>query len=112
MAPLPVVVAKVPAEYIKDKDQYRGMLKANMAMKQRDYTTAFSIYEKVYTGFPDDILADDALFKAALLQENYLNQPEKAKELYEKLIITYKGSVYAVEASAKFRKLRGDVLTQ
>ena len=34
--PIDEIVAKVPAEYIKDKDQYRGMLKANMAAMNFD----------------------------------------------------------------------------
>jgi tetratricopeptide (TPR) repeat protein len=86
------------------------MLRAQVAMKKRDYPAAFDYYEKVYTKYGDDVLADDALFKAAQLQEKYLNKPEKAKELYEKLILDYKGSVYAVEARNRFRMLRGDVV--
>ena len=84
------------------------MLRAQMALKKRDYTAAFDYYEKVYTKYSDDVYADDALFKAAQVQEKFLNNPTKAKELYEKLILDYKGSVYGVEARNRFRILRGD----
>lgn len=86
------------------------MLRAQISLKQRNYNEAFTYYEKVYTKYGDDVLADDALFKAAQLQEKFLNNPGKAKELYEKLIIDYKGSVYAVEARNRFRILRGDTI--
>jgi TolA-binding protein len=86
------------------------MLKASMAFKKKDYTQALAFYTKVYTDYSTDILADDALFKAAELEEQYLNAPDKAKELYEKLMLNYQGSVYVVEARNRFRKLRGDAV--
>ena len=86
------------------------MLRAEIAMKKRDYAAALKQYEKVYTTYGQDVLADDALYKAAQLQERYLNEPEKAKNLYEKLITEYKGSVYSVDARNRYRMLRGDSL--
>lgn len=86
------------------------MLRATMAMKKRNYPEALGFYEQVYTKYATDILADDALFKAAQLEEKYLNDPEKAKALYEKIILDYKGSVFGVEAKNRYRVLRGDVV--
>jgi TolA-binding protein len=86
------------------------MERAQIAFKKRDYKTALAFYEKVYTEYGKDILGDDALFKAAELEEQYLNEPLKAKDLYEKLIISYPGSVYTVEARSRFRRLRGDAV--
>jgi hypothetical protein len=37
-----------------------------------------------------------------------LNDPEKAKSLYEKLFMEYSDSTFAIEARKKFRELRGD----
>jgi TolA-binding protein len=86
------------------------MARASIAFKKRDYATALGYYEKVYTNYSKDILADDAIYQAAILNEKYLNNKEKAKTLYQKLILEYPGSVYAVEATDHYRKLRGDVV--
>ena len=101
------ITSQYPGHSLED-DMW--MLRAQMALKKRDYNGAFEFYEKVYTKYADDALADDALFKAAQLQEKFLNNPAKAKELYEKLITDYKGSVYGVEARNRFRILRGDAV--
>ena len=101
------ITSQYPGHSLED-DMW--MLRAQMALKKRDYTGAFEFYEKVYTKYADDVLADDALFKAAQLEEKFLNNPAKAKELYEKLITDYKGSVYGVEARNRFRILRGDAV--
>lgn len=106
-AKLDSIISLFPGNSLEDDI---WMLRAKMSMKQRNYTSAFEYYEKVYTKYGEDVLADDALFRAAQLEENFLNNPTKAKELYEKLILNYKGSVYAVEARNRFRILRGDVL--
>ena len=86
------------------------MMRAQIAFKKREYKQAFDFYQKVYTNYGTDVLGDIALFKAAELEERYLNDAPAAKSLYEKLILTYKGSVYAVEARNRFRRLRGDVI--
>jgi hypothetical protein len=44
------------------------------------------------------------------LYETKLNEPEKAKNLYERLFLEFTGSVYAVEAREKYRAMRGDQL--
>ncbi len=86
------------------------MMRGDISFKKRDYNKALGFYQKVYTDFGEDVLGDVAMFKAAELEERYLNDPVKAKDLYEKLILTYHGSVYAVEARNRFRRLRGDVV--
>ena len=42
------------------------------------------------------------------MYENQLSDPEKAKELYEKLFIDFSNSTLAVEARKRYRILRGD----
>ena len=84
------------------------MARATIAFKKRDYAAALGYYEKVYTEFSKDVLADDALYQAAVLNEKFLNNKDLAKVLYQKLILEYPGSVYAVEATDHYRKLRGD----
>ncbi len=86
------------------------LMRGDIAFKKRDYAKALGYYQNVYTNYGTDILGDVSMFKAAELEERYLNDPAKAKDLYEKLIMTYHGSVYAVEARNRFRRLRGDAL--
>lgn len=82
--------------------------KARIYRKKKEYSKAAEYYDKVYTGYQYDILADNALFEAAELYERKLNDTEKAKALYEKIITDYPGSLYTVEARKRFRRLRGD----
>lgn len=84
--------------------------KARIAEKQNHYDSATNYLEKVYTNYENDILADDALFKAAKLYENRLNDLEKAKATYEMIILDHKASVYKIKARENFRRLRGDVM--
>lgn len=58
----------------------------------------------------NDILIDDALFYLAELYDYHLNQSEKAKEYYEKIVIDHASSIYLVPARKRYRKLRGDVI--
>jgi hypothetical protein len=58
--------------------------------------------------FKEGILVDNALFKMAEIYEKRLAKPEKAMELYEKILFDFPGSLFTVEARKRFRKLRGD----
>ena len=82
--------------------------KGGIEAKRHNYEKAIEFYENVYTKFAYDILADDAIFKAALILEENLSKPEKAAELYEKIIFDYGESVYAVEARKRYRMLSGN----
>lgn len=55
-----------------------------------------------------DILADDAHYYLAELYLNILNDTQKSKEYYQKIIFEYPSSIYLVDARKKYRKLRGD----
>ena len=82
--------------------------KAEIARERKNFDTAITYLEKVYNNYSKDILADDALFEAATIYENELKNLEKAKSLYEKIILEYKGSIYKIKARDKYRELRGD----
>ncbi|KAB1063362.1 tetratricopeptide repeat protein [Salibacter halophilus] len=68
--------------------------------------------EKLIENHGDDILGDDAHFKLAELYEHHLNNEDRARELYQKILTDYSGSLYVVEARKRFRKLRGDSTTE
>ena len=82
--------------------------KYQIKMKQGKFTEAADQLQKLLDGYSYDILGDDAMFKLAELNELYLNNNEKAKQLYEDLLTKFPGSLYTVEARKRFRRLRGD----
>ncbi len=73
---------------------------------------AFAKAKKNYTAiidfYSDGILADKAYYNLAKLYENQLDQPEKAKSSYERIIFDFADSIYYVEAQKRYRALRGD----
>ncbi len=82
--------------------------KAKIYVKKREYPKAVEMYERIIKDHFEEIRADNSIFELAQLYENQLNDPEKAKELYERLFIELSGSTLAVEARKRFRELRGD----
>lgn len=82
--------------------------KAAIYMKLRKYETAAALYQEIIEKYPEEIRADNALFALAELNENQLENTDKAMELYEKIFIDYSNSTFAVEARKRFRRLRGD----
>lgn len=60
--------------------------------------------------YATDILADDALFALAELNDSQFGKKDKAMEHYQNLLIKYPGSLYVVEARKRYRKLRGDLV--
>jgi tetratricopeptide (TPR) repeat protein len=76
--------------------------------KQKDYLKALEHYEAIITRFSDGIYLDEALFFSAEIYNKYLDNPEKAKELYEKVIFNHQDSIYFIEARKQYRILRGD----
>ncbi len=84
------------------------MKKAEIRMKQGDFAAAEALWKELLEQYPDDILADDALYSLASLYDIHLRDTEKAKEAYQKLMLEYPGSLYVVEARKRYRTLRGD----
>jgi tetratricopeptide (TPR) repeat protein len=82
--------------------------KAEISVKDGDYLSAASYWQKVVSDFPDDILADDALFRLAGLYETVLNDKVKAMELYQDVMTKYPASVFVTDARKRFRILRND----
>lgn len=81
---------------------------AQLFKKTNQFYKAESNYLQIIKLNKDDILADDAHYYLAKLYLNSLNNIEKAKEYYQKIIFEYPSSIYLVDARKKFRKLRGD----
>lgn len=100
------VVAYNPNEVSLPNAFYR---KANIAMNEGDYELADSLYKRVYEGYADSYIADEALIEDALLLENQLNMKEEAMECYSKLFDYYTASVYVAQARKNYRRLRDEL---
>lgn len=85
---------------------YLLMRKAQIAMENSDYEMADSLYKRVYQGYADSYMADDALLKDAVLLEKYLGKKEEALECYAKIIDEYTASVYVAQARNAYRRIR------
>ena len=100
------VVAYNPNEVSLPSAFYR---KAKIAMNAGDYALADSLYRRVYEGYADSYIADEALIEDALLLENQLNRKEDAMECYSKLFDYYTASVYVAQARKSYRRLRDEI---
>ncbi|NVK27124.1 MAG: tetratricopeptide repeat protein [Flavobacteriia bacterium] len=83
--------------------------RASILTSRGEYLQAAQLYEEIEAKFPKDLLADEALIRAARIYQNDLMDLDKAKSLYEKILLQHNNSIYAEEARSAFRKLRGDV---
>ncbi len=86
------------------------MQRAKIAQKRGDYPAALSYLQQIHKEHGKDVLADDALFTMAEINENLLNKKEEAGKLYTQLIIEYPGSTYVQLARKKVKEL-GAVMT-
>ncbi|OEK09490.1 hypothetical protein A8C32_12320 [Flavivirga aquatica] len=81
---------------------------AQLFEMKKEFQKAAANYENIIANYRDGILIDDAYFNLAEIYEKQLNQPEKAKDLYEKIIFNHADSIYFVDARKRYRALRGD----
>ena len=84
--------------------------KALIAIYYQKYKQADNLLAKLIETYPDDLLADDALFERAKLQEFYLKDIASAMELYKQLVTKYPDSIYVIDARMRFRELQEDLL--
>ena len=99
------LLSAFPGHGLTDETWFK---KAQLFYKKRDYEKSLELYNNIVDQYYDDILADNALFEIARIYQFDLQDPIKAKEMYEKLLLTYPGSLFTVEARKRYRNLRGD----
>jgi tetratricopeptide (TPR) repeat protein len=99
------IQTQFPYHSLADDILYRK----GQAMEQRgEWQIALGYYADLLKLHGKDILADDALFRTAEIQELRLLDKTTAVEAYKKLLIDYKSSLYGAEARKRIRLLRGD----
>jgi tetratricopeptide (TPR) repeat protein len=84
--------------------------KAEIYKLTNRYAEAKKMYENILEFYSTELYGDDALFKEAEVCERYLNDKEKAQQLYQDMLTKYPGSIYVVEARKRYRDLRGDIV--
>ncbi|MFN4932283.1 MAG: tetratricopeptide repeat protein [Bacteroidota bacterium] len=94
-----------PGHSLSDDILYK---KYKIAYKQGNFRLAADKLEQLILNYGEDLLGDDAVFKLAELYEKKLNDSEKAKKLYQDVLLNYPASLYTVEARKRYRKMRGD----
>jgi len=106
LASLDTLLIKFPQNSLADDALFK---KAKIYESEKNYKQAEELYLKVATVYHQDILADDAYFFLALMNENQLANKEKAMEYFKKIIENYPSSIRVSDARRHYRKLRGDL---
>lgn len=83
--------------------------KAKIARETGAFSLADSLFRRVFEGYQDCYLADEALMEDAQLLENQLERKTDAMECYAKLFDYYTASVYVAQARKSYRRLRDDL---
>ena len=85
-------------------------MKCKIAFMGKNYKKSVEIFTYVAENYSFDILADDALYQAAKISEELLQDYKNAKQYYEKIILDHKGSIFTNEARKKYRLLENKIL--
>jgi tetratricopeptide (TPR) repeat protein len=85
-------------------------LKAKSHIQLQAFAEATGVFEKLVSEYPESVLADQALFRMAMLFETKLNDIEQARKYYENLLEKHPDSILTAEARRRYRTLRGDFL--
>lgn len=100
------IIAYNPNEVSLPNVFYR---KAKIAVNNGEFEAADSLYRRVYEGYADSYIADEALIENALVLENQLDRKEDAMECYSRLFDYYTASVYVAQARKSYRRLRDEL---
>ena len=99
------IIKNYKGQPIEDEALFK---QAELLVKQHKYDEAISNYTKIIALDKEGIYIDDVYYLMGELYNNELNNAEKAKEYYQKIIFDHPSSIYLVAARKKYRKLRGD----
>jgi len=83
-------------------------LRANIYERSGDYSQADTLLSLLVSNYPKSILADKSLLNQGILNQERLNNPNKAERLFTRLVIDYPGSIYIHEARRRVRELKSE----
>ena len=81
---------------------------AKIYEEKQDYSNALRYYQTILDQHKEGIYRDEALFFSGEIYRKYLLDNEKAKGLYEKIVLEHPDSLYFTESRKYYRTLRGD----
>ena len=82
------------------------MQKAKIRIKQGRYAEGEELLQKLIDFYGDGLLADDALMMSAQLNEKHLDNKNRAKEQYEKILLDHPTSLYTEQARKRYNELK------
>jgi len=85
--------------------EYMLYNKAHLYYKMNNFQKADSVYNLLFTHYPESIKTDNALFESAEIQRTRLNSNDEAKKLYMILMTDYPESIYSGRARKQYRML-------
>ena len=112
--------AEADAAYLAALDKYKGMIKekpktfgalvtVDLAVScytdQEKWNEAADYLGSLIADYPDTLLAPKAMFIQSAIYEQKLNQPGKARELYDEIIKKYSKTPFAKAAQDRIEKL-------
>ncbi len=103
------IIEQYSSHEIIDDVYYR---KGDIYASLEEYDLAIEAYKKVANTYSYDILADNALYKLALLYDHVIKDKPKAMETYKRLLTDYPSSIFVVETRKRFRFLRGETFQE
>lgn len=102
---LSYVLNQYKGQQIEDDALYT---QAKFYQELESYSKAEANLLMILNFHPESLLLDDSIFALGILYRDRLNDPEKAQEMFEKIIFEFPSSIYLVDARKHYRKLRGD----
>jgi predicted Zn-dependent protease len=79
--------------------------RATIAIREGKYQEADSLLQTIVLKYPYDLMADDALYLSAQINETFLQNPQRAKENYERIILDYPSSLYVTQSRKRYTKM-------
>lgn len=101
------IAIQFPGHSLADDVLFR---KGELCERKQQYALASEYYQKIIAYHGTDILADNALYRNALLLEEKLGKYQDAMDLYRRLIADFPSSIFVPDARERYRKLRGDAI--
>src|SRR5574343_648910 len=98
------ILQKHKGESIEDETLLKV---AKIYEQKKEYTTALNYYQNILENHKEGIYIDEALFFSAEIYKKHLMDNEKAKPLYEKMVLEHADSLYYTESRKQYRNLRG-----
>jgi hypothetical protein len=99
------ILIKHKGESIEDET----LLKIGQIFEEKkEFLKALNNYQILLDNHKESVYIDEALFFSAEIYNKTLNESDKAKALYEKVIFEHSDSIYYTEAQKQYRILRGD----